>query len=98
MSPEGEKVQRPTREKPAYYFPIYVGYEQRGTVLPGMLPPPPLDEVQRALTDALAEQGYRVATNRFPPSLALVFRWGYIAPLPPWMSIGSGGHAMLPEG
>ena len=35
--------------------------------------------VQRQLVKALAGQGYVAATTQ-PPSLVLVFRWGYIAP------------------
>ncbi len=79
MTDAGRKIPRPTPEHPAYFYPVTRGYTEGGAVLTGEKPPPPPEEVQHLIAKALAEQGYLVATKH-PPSLALIFWWGYKAP------------------
>jgi len=82
MTPEGRKFAHPTPDHPAYYLPVTLGYQEVGGHLTNyQRPPPPADKVQRLLANTLAAEGYRVATQESPPSLVLVFRWGYIAPM-----------------
>jgi len=81
MTADGRKVAHPTPENPSYYVPVVLGYKELGDILTDFQrPPPPTYEIQRLLTKALAEQGYRVANPQSPPSLVLVFRWGSITP------------------
>jgi hypothetical protein len=77
----GYKTVRPSPDKPAYYLPLVVGYKQIGDVAALQKEPPPAGQVQRMLTKALFDQGYRVATRQFAPSLVLVSRWGVMSPL-----------------
>jgi hypothetical protein len=79
MTDAGRKVPPPTPDNPAYYYPVTRGYTQGGTILTGEKPPPPTVEVEHLMAKALAEQGYLVATSH-PPSLVLIFWWGYKAP------------------
>ena len=81
VTAEGKKILRPTPEKPAFYLPLPAGYTERGKVLVHyQRPPPSAPEVQRLVTEALAKQGYLTATKPSPPSLVLIYWWGYIAP------------------
>ena len=75
----GKKIPPPTPDKPAYYLPVTAGFKQQGAVITGQKPPPPSLDIQRLLAQALYARGYRLAT-RSPPSLVLVFWWGYMAP------------------
>ncbi|HXA80221.1 MAG TPA: hypothetical protein VNV14_03040 [Opitutaceae bacterium] len=85
MTPEGEKIQHPTPDQPAYYFPYCVGYEEIGTVAAGTKKLSTDVPMATYLAEALAAQGYLV-THAVgtkldpPPSLLLVFRWGYVNP------------------
>jgi len=82
MTEEGKRLRHPTPANPAYYFPVTTEYKEEGAVLKFFLEsPPPLAEVQHLLAKVLADQGYRVATRKNPPSLMLVFRWGVWAPI-----------------
>ena len=81
VTAEGKKAIRPTPDKPAFYLPLPAGYTERGRVLVHyQRPPPSAPEVQRLVTEALAKQNYQPATKQSPPSLVLVYWWGYIAP------------------
>jgi hypothetical protein len=88
MSEAGGKIEHPTVDHPAYYFPYVVGYRDIGMTLPGNKPPPE-DSVDHLIAGALASQGY-LATHvdgtklNPPPSLLLVFRWGNIKPTNEW--------------
>jgi hypothetical protein len=85
MTPEGEKVQHPTADQPVYYYPYCVGYQEVGTVAAGTKKLSADVPMERYLAEALASQGYlvtHVVGTKLdpPPSLLLVFRWGYINP------------------
>jgi hypothetical protein len=81
MTEPGEKYPRPTPDHPVYFYPIIKGYTLGEGVIDGQKPLPPTPEVQHAFVKALAEQGYRVATRQSPPSLLLMFWWGYKTPI-----------------
>ncbi len=77
----GKKIDRPAPDKPAYYEPLVLGYREMGGVLVNwQRPPPPPADVEHALVDALAGQGYLVAPSQTPASLLLVCRWGIVDP------------------
>jgi hypothetical protein len=75
-----KKIVHPTAERPAYYLPVFVGYKEFGYADFVKKPPPPAEPVKRLLVDALASQDYLIMTKQSPPSLVLVFWWGYVAP------------------
>jgi hypothetical protein len=89
MYPAGEAAARPTPAKPAFYFPIVMGFTELGAVRAGDRPPPVGDMVHR-LAAVLAAQGYLVTRQvpgpaggtalSPPPSLLLVFHWGALRP------------------
>jgi hypothetical protein len=83
MTPEGEKIQHPTPDQPAYYYPYVVGYQEVGSVEAGTKKLSADVPMASYLAEALAAQGYlvtHVAGTKLdpPPSLLLVFRWGYL--------------------
>ena len=80
MTDAGRAIVRPTPERPAYYLPLSVGYQEMGAYVPYQKAPPKKAEVEYLLGKALATQGYRIMTKASPPSLVLVFWWGHIAP------------------
>jgi hypothetical protein len=80
LTEAGQKVAPPTKEKPAYYFPVVAGWREEGAVVAGEKPPPK-DLVIHELAKALAAQGYLVMGPKTPPpSLLLVLHWGYMNP------------------
>ncbi len=80
MTDAGRKITPPTKEKPAIYFPVLAGYRESGALVAGETSPPPTP-VAKLLAKALAAQHYYVVgTNTPPPTLILVFHWGYINP------------------
>ena len=82
MTPMGENVPKPTREKPAYYLPVPGGYQELGGIFRRKVPPPPPEaEIEEIFTRALAEQGYLPATAKTPPSLIISYTWGRILPI-----------------
>jgi hypothetical protein len=40
MTDEGKKVAPPTKEKPAFYFPVVAGYREEGAIVAGEKKPP----------------------------------------------------------
>jgi hypothetical protein len=83
MTPDGEKIQHPTADQPVYYFPYCVGYQEVGSVEAGLKKLSADVPMIPSLAEALASQGYLVthvvgAKLDPPPSLILVFRWGYL--------------------
>ena len=72
----GEKVTPPSPGHPVYFVQVTRGY-----ITGGEKPPPPTPAVQRLLARALYDQGYKLATKKSPPSLLLMFWWGYMAPI-----------------
>ncbi len=82
VAPAGQKIPKPTPDKPAYYVPAPGGYKDLGGVIRRKVaPPPPEAEVEDIFTAVLAQQGYLRATNRKPPSLVLAYCWGTIMPI-----------------
>jgi hypothetical protein len=76
----GKKVVPPTREKPAYYFPVVAGWREEGSLVAGEKPPPRL-MVIHTLAKTLAGQNFLVVGPKTPPpTLLLVFHWGYMNP------------------
>lgn len=80
MTEAGRKVALPTKEQPAFYFPVLAGYREMGALVGGETKPPP-NSVAKLLAKALAEQHYLVTDMKTKaPSLILVFHWGYMNP------------------
>ena len=96
VSDDGQKITRPTPAHPAYFFPIVKGYTQAGDVVAGEKAPPPTQDVWALIYKALADQGYRMASKGSPPSLLLVFWWGYKAPI--FVGASSGGAGSMNSG
>jgi hypothetical protein len=82
MTAEGRAATPPTKEQPAYYFPVVAGFQADGAPLAGEKEPPQLPIVQ-TLAVELAKQNYFVSTAKTPPpTVMLVFVWGYVNPSP----------------
>ena len=96
LTDEGQKITRPTAAHPAYFYPVVKGYTHSGDVVPGEKPPPPDPDVEHLIAKALAEQGYLLTTKTHPPSLLLMFWWGYKAPL--FVGPSSGGAGSMNSG
>ena len=80
LTDDGRKVAPPSREHPAFYYPVLAGYREMGALVAGEKSPPPTP-VARLLAKALAAQHYFVVGPKTPPpSLILVFHWGYMNP------------------
>lgn len=80
MTEAGQKITPPTKARPAFYFPVLAGYRESGSLVAGEKSPPPTP-VAKLLAKALAAQHYYVmGTKTPPPSLILVFHWGYMNP------------------
>jgi len=77
----GKKFPPPTPAHPTYFYPVTRGYTVGQGFVEGEKPPPPTAAVQHLIALALAKQGYLVATTQSPPSLLLMFWWGYKAPV-----------------
>ncbi len=81
LTEDGERIEHPTPAHPVYYFPIIKGYAEAGAKLDGQPPPPPDFQVLNMIARELYKQGYRVAHKATPPSLIMMFWWGYKAPI-----------------
>jgi hypothetical protein len=80
LTPEGRKVKPPADGKPVYYWPLIVGYIERGPGQAGTKPPTE-KSVMAPLLKVLAKEGYLPATKESGvPSLLLVIGWGAIHP------------------
>ena len=80
MTEAGKNIAPPTKEKPAFYYPVLAGYRESGALVAGEKSPPP-NSVAKLLAKALAAQHYYVVGTKTPaPSLILVFHWGYMNP------------------
>ena len=80
LTEAGRKVAPPTKEKPAFYYPVLAGYREAGSLVAGEKTPPP-NNVAKLLAKALAAQHYYVMGAKTPaPTLILVFHWGYMNP------------------
>jgi len=80
MTDAGRAVTPPTKEQPAFYYPVLAGYREAGSLVAGEKSPPPAP-VAKLLAKALAAQNYYVVGTKTPaPTLLLVFHWGYMNP------------------
>lgn len=80
LTDDGRKVAPPSREHPAFYYPVLAGYREMGALVAGEKSPPPTP-VAHLLAKALAAQHYFVVGPKTSaPSLILVFHWGYMNP------------------
>ena len=80
LTDAGRKIAPPTKEKPAFYYPVLAGYREAGSLVAGEKTPPP-NNVAKLLAKALAAQHYYVMGAKTPaPTLILVFHWGYMNP------------------
>ncbi len=80
LTEAGRKVPAPSREKPAYYYPLVAGWREEGAVIAGERPPAKTFVIHE-LAKALAAQGYLVMGAKTPrPSLLLVLHWGCMNP------------------
>jgi hypothetical protein len=80
MTEAGRKISPPTKEKPAFYYPVLAGYRESGSLVAGEKSPPSTP-VAKLLAKALAAQHYYVMGTKTPaPTLILVFHWGYMNP------------------
>ncbi len=85
LTEEGRKIPRPTPDKPAYYVPVILGWQEAGRIVAGE-EPPKREEVLRQLGQALAKEGYilqalRPDANKTLPSLIIAVEWGCLNPL-----------------
>lgn len=80
LTPEGRKLTLPTRDHPAYYFPLVGGYRQEGAGKAGEKIPD-RSRVLHEVARTLAGNGYLVTGPKTPaPSVLLVFYWGSMNP------------------
>ncbi len=77
----GKKFPRPSPEKPAYYVATDAGFTEGGARLAGEKPPSPV-VIGLVLRTALHSRGYEPATTTRPPSLLLVYHWGFLGSAP----------------
>lgn len=73
--PAGAEQARPTPEKPVYYVAVSAGLRDFGAPIPGDKAPPK-SEMIRMFTRTLEKEGYRLATNKNPPTLVITYAWG----------------------
>jgi len=80
ITDQGQGTRRPTPANPVYYYPRTNGFVNSGATVDGVTSPPK-PNVEVMLVKALASQGYiyHKLANK-PPSIMLVFAWGYMAP------------------
>jgi len=84
LTEDGKKFLRPTPDKPSYYVPVILGWQEAGRIVAGE-EPPKREEVLRQLGQALAKEGYilqalRPDANKTLPSLIITVEWGYLNP------------------
>lgn len=70
-----EEIPRPAPGKPVYYLAVSVGFQEFGSPMPGEKVPDQKD-VLKIVTKTLESQGYKLATNKNPPSLIIAYAWG----------------------
>lgn len=80
LTEDGKKLTPPTKEKPAFYYPVLAGFREEGSLVAGEKSPPK-NSVAKLLAKALASQHYYVVGPKTPaPTIILVFHWGYMNP------------------
>lgn len=71
----GKNVPRPDAEHPLYYLAVAAGYQDFGKAIAGEKPPTQKAMID-VLTKVLSKQGYKLATNKNPPQIVIVYSWG----------------------
>lgn len=85
LTEEGKKIPHPASDRPAYYVPVILGWQESGKIIAGE-EPPKRDLVLKQLGQALAKEGYvlqalRPDSNTTLPSLIIAVEWGSLNPL-----------------
>ena len=75
VTPYGRLLRQASATTPVYYVAHDAGYRELGWPVAGLHPPPPAD-IKRALTTALATNGFLAAAPGQPAALLIVFYWG----------------------
>jgi hypothetical protein len=76
VTPYGSLLRQPTAQSPAYYIAHDGGFKPMGDVVGGEHPPTP-EVMERAMTRALAVNGYFPSTKpEERPSLVILYFWG----------------------
>jgi hypothetical protein len=75
FTPYGRLLRQPAPENPVYYVAESAGFRQLGWAVGGEHSPP-ADDMARAMTKALATNGFLPATPEHLPRLALIYFWG----------------------
>ena len=80
---EGRLYPAPTPEKPVYYIAFDMGYKELGGIMGGDKVPT-RKQMNDVLVKVLAKQGYLPASNKNPPTQALIWYWGslYVEEMP----------------
>ncbi len=77
MTAEGEKLTPPTPQRPDFYIEQPGPFTQMGMNPPANEKPPPVADLERAMQNALATNGYLpAASSGRAPHLAVVFSYG----------------------
>ncbi len=79
MTPDGKKLAPTTPENPTYYLAVSFGYRDFGPAMAGENVPPSAVMLKH-ITQVLAKQGYRPATTKHKPTIALLYTWGTLYP------------------
>jgi hypothetical protein len=81
LTEAGQAISRPSPSHPTYYYPVTKGYTPGGAPLADeKAPSVPTAHIEHLVALALAQQGYLLARKTAPPTLLLMFWWGYKAP------------------
>lgn len=75
ITPEGKDLPRPDPQHPLYYLAIAAGYKDFGKPIAGEKPPKQKVMID-VITKVLDKQGYKLATNKNPPQVVIVYSWG----------------------
>ncbi|HVU32903.1 MAG TPA: hypothetical protein VHE61_05675 [Opitutaceae bacterium] len=71
----GRLLRRVTPQQPMYYMTYAIGYRQLGEAVGGEHSPPPA-QLEQALRQSLAKNGFLPATREHAPSLVIFYFWG----------------------
>lgn len=78
VTPAGRLLPAPSPQAPIYYMILNLGERRFGPDWAGEKMPLPMHTL-RLLERRLAEQGYRLADDRHPPSQLFVYGWGLLS-------------------
>jgi hypothetical protein len=73
--PEGKEIPRASADRPIYYIGVSAGYQDLGGIVAGDKLPKK-EEMIKVITKVLDKQGYKLATNKNPPTLVIMYSWG----------------------